>query len=185
MATGKLSALVPSMMQMKVWEGSSEKPDFSMEAARFAEANPRVNLGRVEKGAKIAIKNISDIGSVIKSDIWEILKLAQCDEAPELPHFEELLNQEIQSRLKWVAQICVADPRSDVTRYGMFVFAGLISDIIAAKATEEDDEASSSKCAAILSSVVKTVPCRHVTSKKFNLVKLIKFAGFPSWVDTG
>lgn len=157
-------------MQKKMEDGSPS--DFSMEAARFAEANPRVDLGK-NAGAKIAMKSIADIGSLIKSDFWEILKLANhCSEStPEIPHFEEMLNQEIQSRLKWVAS-CLGKggkggkdtTRSDITRYGMFVLTGLIADIVAAKPTSEDGEeaSSSGKGAAILSEAVKNVSGRQM-----------------------
>lgn len=157
LSRGKLSFVVTTLMQRKMesWSVSESPSDFSVEAARFAERNPRVNLGK-NAAAKIAMKSVADLGRLIKSDFWELLKLAHHGEASEIPHFEEMLNREIQSRLKWVAS---TDANSDITRYGIFLFAGLIADIIAAKPTSEDgeEEASPGKGATILSAVVKNV----------------------------
>ena len=164
-SAGKLSFVVTTLMQRKMesWSVPESPSDFSVEARRFAETNPRVNLGK-NTGAKIAMKSVSDLGRLIKSDFWELLKLANHGEATEIPHFEEMLNREIQSRLKWVASSLTADANSDITRYGIFLFAGLIADIIAAKPTSEDgeEEASPGKGATILSAVVKNVACRHL-----------------------
>lgn len=160
LSRGKLSFVVTTLMQRKMesWSVPESPSDFSVEARRFAETNPRVNLGK-NTGAKIAMKSVSDLGRLIKSDFWELLKLANHGEATEIPHFEEMLNREIQSRLKWVASSLTADANSDITRYGIFLFAGLIADIIAAKPTSEDgeEEASPGKGATILSAVVKNV----------------------------
>ncbi|CAL1173131.1 unnamed protein product [Cladocopium goreaui] len=165
LSRGKLSFVVTTLMQRKMesWSVPESPSDFSVEARRFAETNPRVNLGK-NTGAKIAMKSVSDLGRLIKSDFWELLKLANHGEATEIPHFEEMLNREIQSRLKWVASSLTADANSDITRYGIFLFAGLIADIIAAKPTSEDgeEEASPGKGATILSAVVKNVACRHL-----------------------
>ena len=147
--------------KMESWSVSESADDFSVEAARFAESNPRVDLGK-NTGAKIAMKSVSDLGRLIKSDFWELLKLANHGEATEIPHFEEMLNREIQSRLKWVASN-LTDAKSDITRYGIFLFAGLIADIIAAKPSPEDgEEEAPGKGATILSAVVKNVACRHL-----------------------
>lgn len=167
---GKLSFVVTSLMQRKMedWSKKTGKVsnDFTTEAKRFAEANPRVDLAKSTN--KMAMKSLSDIGSMIKSDFWELLKLANHSQAAEIPHFEEMLNQEIQSRLKWVAS-CISDKtvkdaaRSDLIRYGMFLFAGLVGDVIAANATSEDeDESTKGKGTSILSAVVKNVSCLNL-----------------------
>ena len=74
-----------------------------------------------------------------------------CQEAKEQPEFEEMLYTEIQARLKWVAEVCAG--QSDVIRYGIFVIAGLIADILAAKVKDEEDASE----ATVLSSVAKKV----------------------------
>ena len=161
--------------KMEDWSTTSKKPsgssDFSTEVGRFAEANPRVDLAKSTN--KVAMKSLSDIGSMIKSDFWELLKLANHSQAAEIPHFEEMLNQEIQSRLKWVAS-CISDntakdaaARSDLIRYGMFVFAGLVGDVIAANTTSEDeDESTKGKGTSILSAVVKNVSCLNLPKRQ-------------------
>lgn len=47
-------------------QASSADVDFSAEAVRFAEANPRVDLGR-DSAAKVKVKSIADIGQVGRS----------------------------------------------------------------------------------------------------------------------
>ena len=160
---------------MEDWSKKTGKVsnDFTTEAKRFAEANPRVDLAKSTN--KMAMKSLSDIGSMIKSDFWELLKLANHSQAAEIPHFEEMLNQEIQSRLKWVAS-CISEKtvkdaaRSDLIRYGMFLFAGLVGDVIAANTTSEDeDESTKGKGTSILSAVVKNVPCKKNMPKRQHL----------------
>ena len=171
---GKLSFVVTSLMQRKMedWSKKTGKVsnDFTTEAKRFAEANPRVDLAKSTN--KMAMKSLSDIGSMIKSDFWELLKLANHSQAAEIPHFEEMLNQEIQSRLKWVAS-CISDKtvkdaaRSDLIRYGMFLFAGLVGDVIAANTTSEDEDGSTKgKGTSILSAVVKNVSCLNLPKRQ-------------------
>ncbi|CAE7228997.1 Tiparp [Symbiodinium natans] len=149
---------------------------FVEEAISFAEANPRVDLGR-ETGTKVQVQTISSMGEVLKSDFWELLKLVNSgretkedaedkedkeDETTQavndlikVPELEELLTHEIAARLKWAAAACDAGEdsvtdkltTSDAVRYALFVLAGLIS-ISKKSASEEESDAEERPAAA-------------------------------------
>ena len=146
---GRLSFVVSDLMPKKMKALETAERDFTQEVKLFAEANPRMDLGK-EGATKVAVKSMESIGQLLKSDFWELLKLSKhCQEAKEQPEFEKMLYTEIQARLRWVAEVCLG--QSDVIRYGIFVIAGLIADILA---TKKDEDASDG---AVLSSVAKKV----------------------------
>ncbi|CAK9091428.1 unnamed protein product [Durusdinium trenchii] len=161
LSRGSLSFVVESLLPKKLEaQASSADVDFSAEAVRFAEANPRVDLGR-DSAAKVKVKSIADIGQVLKSDFWELLKLVEhCGEmVSDLSQFRQMLCYELESRLKWVSQQAQAgksETLSDQVRYGMFVFAGLIAEVLTAPADEEGEAGEEKGADSVLSSVASS-----------------------------
>ncbi|CAE7525340.1 TCDD-inducible poly [ADP-ribose] polymerase [Symbiodinium microadriaticum] len=145
-ATDMVSRAFDKVIRHLKDQSKSVERQFVEEAISFAEANPRVDLGR-ETSTKVEVQSISKMGEVLKSDFWELLKLVNSgkegdeetakavDDLIKVPELEELLTKEIASRLKWAAAACdsgedsVTDKlkTSDAVRYALFVLAGLIS----------------------------------------------------------
>lgn len=145
-ATDMVSRAFDKVIRHLKDQSKSVERQFVEEAISFAEANPRVDLGR-ETSTKVEVQSISKMGEVLKSDFWELLKLVNSgkegdeetakavDDLIKVPELEELLTQEIASRLKRAAAACesgedsVTDKlkTSDAVRYALFVLAGLIS----------------------------------------------------------
>jgi len=153
----KASEVVEALLPKKLEALSSGAArDFAEEVQRFAEANPRVNLGREEAG-KIKVKRMADIGSVLRSDFWELLKLLEV--CADVPNLGEILRQELDARISWVAGVCSGEKkiRSDAARYGMFIVAGLISEVLAGKASGDADSG-----AAVLAGLAAGVSREHL-----------------------
>jgi len=183
-ATDMVSRAFDKVIRHLKDQSESVERQFAEEAISFAEANPRVDLGR-ETGTKVEVQSISKMGEVLKSDFWELLKLVNSgketteekaedgdeetakavNDLIKVPELEELLTQEIASRLKWAAAACdsgedsVTDKlkTSDAVRYALFVLAGLIS--ISKKRTsaeESDDEERPEAAASLAATALET-----------------------------
>ena len=77
----------------------------------------------------------------------------------DLSQFRQMLCYELESRLKWVrqqAQAGKSETLSDQVRYGMFVFAGLIAEVLTAPADEEGEAGEEKGADSVLSSVASS-----------------------------
>ncbi|CAE7514378.1 Tiparp, partial [Symbiodinium necroappetens] len=73
-ATDMVSRAFDKVIRHLKDQSKSVERQFVEEAISFAEANPRVDLGR-ETSTKVEVQSISKMGEVLKSDFWELLKL--------------------------------------------------------------------------------------------------------------
>eukprot|EP00930_Biecheleria_cincta_P019087 TRINITY_DN14679_c0_g1_i1.p1 TRINITY_DN14679_c0_g1~~TRINITY_DN14679_c0_g1_i1.p1 ORF type:complete len:808 (+),score=141.99 TRINITY_DN14679_c0_g1_i1:62-2485(+) len=138
---------------------NTKKEDYWSEVVDYDKYNPVVDLGKDEHSS-IKPKTLSDLGAVLKSDVWELLTLvdtivrnASADALPSLSEIEPLLGQEVKDRLDWVAGVLAneKDARNYMAaRYGVFLSAS----ILAAGATRKDDEDEHVPCMTSLSSAV-------------------------------
>lgn len=142
---GSVLALIDDVLSAQLLLRQETKPeDYWSEVVDYERENPVVDLGKAEHSS-IKLKTLSDLGAVLKSEVWELLSLVDTvvreDSAQALPSLSELkplLGQEVKARLDWAAGILAND--KDARKYMLTRYAIFLSVSILAGGTQGDDE---------------------------------------------